>query len=102
MSAIFPRSLLLVATLLAAPAASLAQDAPAPSPSPDMPVMHCMYDGDTKLMPPTAALACASSAESQLTRHTLADLLKAGWRVSHYDTTVWHQQIRHYFILEAK
>lgn len=104
MTRLFFPSLLALAISLGTPSLALAQDfaSPAiPSPSAELPVMHCMYDGDTKLMPPNAPVACGASAEN-LTRHTISDLLKAGWRITHYTPMVWHQQVRHYFILEAK
>ena len=104
MSRFFLLALLFLVAALGAPSLAVAQDVASPaiaSPSAELPVMHCMYDGDTKLMPPNAPVACGTSSE-KLVRHTLADLLKAGWRISHYAPMVWHQQVRHYFILEMK
>jgi len=64
--------------------------------------MHCMYDGTTKVMPPNALLGCDSGNPDKLTRHTPAELMSSGWRITHYSTVSWGNQYRHYFILEAK
>lgn len=99
MSRLFPKSLLL-AVAFAAPALSIAQDLPAPTV--DMPVLSCMYEGATKVMPPDAQLGCDTGIPEKLTRHTMAELMKAGWRISHYSAVPWNNQFRHYLILEAK
>jgi len=95
---------LLAAAALAAPLLSHAQSgAPAvPQPSAQNPVLTCMYSGPKKLMLPTHEIACGIGEDEQMVRYTLQQLYAAGWRVTNYSVMAWHQEIRHYLVLEPK